>query len=160
VGRYQAEVDAGLRERSRLPHIPPGPAPPWSWRSNGCQRSPNFPQARSSNSPYLRLGGGGLDRLDEAGFELVLQPVGVAADVDGDRVVQDAIEDCCGDHGVAEYVAPAPEALVAGEDHRPALVASANELEEQIGADAVDREVTDLVDDEQARDGVELEALL
>jgi hypothetical protein len=31
--------------------------------------------------PTLGLGGGGLDRLDEAGFRLVLQPVGIAADV-------------------------------------------------------------------------------
>jgi hypothetical protein len=65
----------------------------WPMGTAPCQRSPNFPLARSSKNPHPRLGGGGLDRLDEAGFELALQPVGVAADVDGDRVVQDAIED-------------------------------------------------------------------
>src|SRR5262245_42136553 len=37
------------------------------------------------NSPPSGLGGGGLDRLHEAGFELVLQPIRIAADVDGDR---------------------------------------------------------------------------
>jgi len=40
-------------------------------------------------------------------------------------------------------------------DHRPALVASADELKNRC-AGAVDGEVADLVDDEQARDGVEL----
>src|SRR5437899_13037996 len=86
----------------------------------GCQRSPNFPQVRSSKSPYPWLGGGGLDRLHEAGFELVLQPVGIAADIDGDRVMEHAVEDRRGDHAVAEDVAPTAEAPVAGQDHRPA----------------------------------------
>src|SRR5712664_4085098 len=112
------------------------------------------------NSPPPRLRGGGLDRLDEAGFEFVLQPVGVAADVDGDRMVQDAIEDCRRDDPVAEDVAPAPEALITGQDHRPPLVAAADELKEEIGAGAVDRQVADLVDDEQARHRVDLEPVL
>ena len=47
-----------------------------------CQGSPNVPQAWSLKIPHPRLGGGGLDRLHEAGFQFVLQPVGVAADVD------------------------------------------------------------------------------
>src|SRR5439155_8686973 len=91
------------------------------------------PGAVIENSPP-RLGGGGLDRLDEAGFELVLQPVGVAADVDGDGVVQHAVEDGRRDDAVPEDVAPTAKALVTGEDHRPALVAAADELEEEIRA--------------------------
>jgi hypothetical protein len=51
-----------------------------------CQGSPNVPHVGSPKIPHPGLGGG-LDRLDEAGFELVLQPVGVATDVDGDRMV-------------------------------------------------------------------------
>src|SRR5438477_8181221 len=42
------------------------------------------------------------------------------------------------DDAVAEDVAPAPEALIAGEDHRPPLVAPADELEEEIGAGMLD----------------------
>ncbi len=38
---------------------------------------------------------------------------------DGDRVVQDAVEDRRGDPAVAEDIAPAAEALVARQDHRP-----------------------------------------
>src|SRR3989441_6817226 len=114
----------------------------------------------TENSPPPRLGGDGLDRLDEAGFELVLQPVGIAADVDRDRMVEDSVKDGRGDDPVAEDVAPAPEALVAGEDHRAPLVAPADELKEEIGAGPIDGQVADLVDDEQARDRVDLEAVV
>jgi hypothetical protein len=43
------------------------------WYYCVCQRSPNFPQARSSKIPHPPgLSSGGLDRLDEASFEFVL----------------------------------------------------------------------------------------
>src|SRR2546427_5449578 len=113
---------------------------------------PNFPRSGHRKFPTPGLGGGGLDRLDEAGFELVFQPVGIAPDVDGDRVVQDAVEDRGGDDAVAEDVAPAAEALVAGEDHRPALVAPADELKEEIGTGPVDRQIANLVDDERSEE--------
>ena len=55
---------------------------------------------------------------------------------------------------------PVPEALVAGEDHRPAFVTAADELEEQRGGLTVDRQISDLVDDEQARDREDLELVV
>src|SRR5262249_54009052 len=55
---------------------------------------------------------------------------------------------------------PAAERLVAGEHERPALVTPADELEEQVGAALVDRQVADLVDDQEPRHRVELELLL
>src|SRR5947209_4270478 len=119
-----------------------------------------FPPGAVIENSHPGLGGGGLDRLHEARFELVLQPVGIAADIDGDRVMEHAVEDRRGNHAVAEDVAPTAEALVASQDHRAALVAAADELEEEISAGAVDREIANLVDDEQARDGVNLEPLL
>src|SRR5262249_7974437 len=91
---------------------------------------------------------------------LVLEPIGIAADVEGDGVVEDAVEDCGGDDPVAEHLAPAAEALVAGQDHGAALVAAADELEEQVGALAVDGQVADLVDDEQPGHGVDLELVI
>ena len=83
---------------------------------------------------------------NQSGLELVLEPVGVAADVDGDGVMQYAIEDRGGDHAVTEYLAPAAEALVGGQDQRASLVAPADELEEQVGTGLVDRQVADLID--------------
>src|SRR5439155_11534793 len=62
-------------------------------------------------------------------------------------------EDGGGDHGVPEDVAPCAEALIARQDDRAPLVAAGDELEEEIGAVAVDRDVADLVDDQQLRLG-------
>src|SRR3990172_8021106 len=90
------------------------------------------------NSPPPGLGGGGLDRLDEARFELVLQPVRVAPDVEGDGVVEDPVQDRRRDDAVPEHVSPGPKALIAREDHRPLLVPSADELEDEGGAGPVD----------------------
>src|SRR6266700_2393386 len=78
----------------------------------------------SENSPppgSLR----GLGGADEAGLELVLEPVGIAPDVQRDGVMEDAVQDRGGDDPVAEDVAPAAKALVAGQDHGTALVAAA-----------------------------------
>ena len=45
---------------------------------------------------------GGFGRSgDQSGFALVLEPEVLAVDVDDDRVVQDAIEHCPGQHAVA-----------------------------------------------------------
>src|SRR5215467_1478413 len=74
--------------------------------------------------------------------------------------MQDAIEDGCGDDAIAKDLAPAAEALVAGQDHRAALVPATDELEEEVGAGAVDRQVADLIDNQQPGDGVELEPLV
>lgn len=97
---------------------------------------------------------------DEAGLQLVLEPVRVAAHVDRDRVMEDPIEDGGRDHTVSEDVAPRAEALIARQDHRAAFVAATDELEEDIGGGAIDRQVADLVDDQESRDGEELELLL
>src|SRR5438046_9729905 len=91
-------------------------------RSPSCQRSPNFPQVGSSKIPHPWLGGGGLDRLHEAGFELVLQPVGIAADIDGDRVMEHAVEARRCDHAVGETVAPTDDTLSDGLDSCAALI--------------------------------------
>src|SRR5262245_25556819 len=110
--------------------------------------------------PHPRGSLRGLGGADEAGLELVLQAIGIAPDVEGDGVVEDAIQDRGGDDPVAEDLAPAAEALVAGQDHRAALVAATDELEEQVGAWTVDGQIADLVHDEQTGDGVELELVI
>ncbi len=61
------------------------------------------------------------------------------------RVMQQPVQDGGGDDAVTEHLAPGAEALVAGRDHRAALVAPADQLEEQIGALPVDRQIADLV---------------
>lgn len=75
-------------------------------------------------------------------------------------MMQQALKRGRGDHPLAEHLAPGAEAPLAGEEHRPALVAATDDLEEQIGAGAVDRQVADLVDDQQLRRCVNLERLV
>ena len=54
----------------------------------------------------------GLFGADQAGFELVLEPIGVPSDVDGDGGMEHPVEDGGGDHAVAEHLTPSAEALV------------------------------------------------
>ena len=65
-------------------------------------------------------------------------------------VVDEAVDERGGDHGVAEDLAPGFEASVAGDDDRAAFVAARDEREEQVRGLPFEREVADLVDDEQA----------
>ena len=65
-------------------------------------------------------------------------------------VVDESVDEGCGDHGVAEDFAPGLEAAVAGDDDRAAFVAAGDQREEQVGRLALQRQVADLVDDEQA----------
>src|SRR5262245_61462752 len=58
------------------------------------------------------------------------------------------------DHGgghdvVAEDFSPAAERLVGGDDQRCAFVAGRHQLEEQVGRLGFERDVADLVDDQQ-----------
>jgi len=68
-------------------------------------------------------------------------------------MMEKSIENRAGDHGVAEDLAPGAETLVAGNDDRTTLVAARDQLQEQIGALAVDRQVADLVADQELRLG-------
>jgi hypothetical protein len=61
-------------------------------------------------------------------------------------VVDEAVDQPSGDHGVAEDLAPGLEAAVAGEDDRAAFVAARDEREEQVGGLAFQRQVADLID--------------
>ena len=64
-------------------------------------------------------------------------------------MVQQPVEQRCGDDWIAEDFAPFCKAAVRGEDHRAFFVAGVDELEEQIAAAGDHRQVADLVDDEQ-----------
>src|SRR3954464_1303327 len=85
----------------------------------------------------------------------VLEPVGVAFEGDHVGVVDQAVDHGGGYDVVAEDLAPAPERLVGGDDQAGAFVAGGDELEEQVGGFGFERDVSDLVDDEQ---GVAAEA--
>ena len=72
-----------------------------------------------------------------------------ALDVHDDSVVQQPVEQGGGDDGVPEDLTPFGKAAVGGQDHRAALVAGVDQLEQQVPCGGAEREVADLVDDEQ-----------
>ncbi len=65
---------------------------------------------------------------DHPGFLLVFQPVALALDVDGVRVVQQPVQNGAGDHVVRKNRAPVALTLVGRQDHRTVLVAIADQL--------------------------------
>src|SRR5690606_4929354 len=86
----------------------------------------------------------------EAGVAAVAQPIAFAADVDGRGVVEQPVQEGGGEHGVGEEFVPASEALVAGEDDGACLlVALVDHLEEEGRVLLAERQVADLVQDEE-----------
>jgi hypothetical protein len=84
---------------------------------------------------------------DELG--VLTQAIAGALDLDDHGVVQEPVEERGGHHRVGEDLAPLGKAPVRGEDHRAPLVASVDQLEEQAAAIGHDRQVADLVDDQE-----------
>ena len=95
--------------------------------------------------------------LDEV--DVAPQAVACSFDVHDDGMVQQPVQQGGGDHGVAEHLAPFGKAAVGGEDHRTPLVAGVDELEEQVPATGDDRQVADLVDDQELGPAQEAEPL-
>ena len=83
-----------------------------------------------------------------------LEPVGLALDGEDFGVMDETIDE--GDHasGIGKDLAPFCEWAVGGHDGALVLVTSTDELEQQVGMAIGIGEVSDLVDDEQARVGV------
>src|SRR3954453_6830095 len=81
-------------------------------------------------------------------FAPFLQSVALPADVDGGGVMQQAIEDGCGDDRISEDRAPLAIALVRSQDDRASFVACTDELEEDSGPEIIQWQIAHLIDDE------------
>lgn len=75
-------------------------------------------------------------------------------------VVEDAVDESGSHHLVAKDLTPLLEALVGCQDGGGVLVAAPHELEEQHRSRLADRQVTDLIDDQQRRMAEHSEAAL
>ena len=80
--------------------------------SRNDDREPDRPLAR----------GGYRGFVDHPSSLLVLEPVTLAFNVDGGRVMQQPVQDGAGDDVVREDRAPIAIAFIAGQDHRSMLV--------------------------------------
>lgn len=89
------------------------------------------------------------------GFDAVLHAEAGAFDEDGFCMVEESVENGGGNGGVpVEDGRPLFEGLVGGQHDGAAFVASADDLEEEVGTALVDGQVTDFVEDEHGRRGV------
>jgi hypothetical protein len=75
-------------------------------------------------------------------------------------MMKQSIENRAGDDGIAEDFAPGTETLIASNDDRAALVSARDQLEEQVRAVTIDRQVSDLIPDQKSRLSEQLEALV
>src|SRR5258708_4230162 len=95
-----------------------------------------------SSGSFL-FGGGG-----DAAQVTALEPVGIAFERDYLGVVDEPVDHRGGDHVVAEYLAPPAERLIAGHDQAGPLIPGRYQLEEQVGGLGLERDVADLIDDQ------------
>jgi hypothetical protein len=93
-------------------------------------------------------GDGALSGGRDAGAAFA-QAVALAFERDHGGVVDEPVDEGGGDHRVAEDLAPLLEAAVGGDGDRAALVAARHQREEEVGGLAFERQIADLVDDEQ-----------
>ena len=88
-----------------------------------------------------------MERLGEVG--VLAHPVAAATDVDDVAVMQEPVDERCGHDLVAQDLAPLLEAFIRGQHSGCALIAPIDELEEEHGTGLADRQVADLVDDQE-----------
>lgn len=86
---------------------------------------------------------------DEAALSLGAEPVTIAADRQHVAVMQEPVEDRGGDHGTGEHSAPFGNTAVRGDQHGASFIAPADQLEEEMCRVRFQRQIAELVDDQQ-----------
>ena len=118
----------------------------------------SYGRLRSRGSVRARLGGG--FRCDQPGFELLAEPIALSFDVDGARMVEQAIQNGRRDDRIAKDLAPGAQALIARQDDGTPFIATGDELEEQVRPLPINRDIADLINDEEVGLGEEPELVL
>ena len=91
---------------------------------------------------------------------LVFETIALARDLHDGCVMQDAVKHGGRQHGVVgEGFVSAAEAEVRRQDHRALFIRAGNNLEEQVRLFAPERQIADLVDDQQLRRGDSAKAM-
>src|ERR1700760_2474955 len=80
---------------------------------------------------------------------MLAQPVAGTFNLDDHSVMQKSVQQGRRDDRIPENFAPLAEAAIGGQDHRALLIASVDQLEEQIAGTSPDGEIADLINDEQ-----------
>jgi hypothetical protein len=107
---------------------------------------------RSSPTPHWCVGCGS-KRPGTQGVwdqvDVLAEAITCALDLNDHGMVKQPVQQGRGDNGIAKHLAPFAKAAVGGQDHRALLVAGIDQLEEQIAVAGGDRQVADLIDDQQ-----------
>jgi hypothetical protein len=96
---------------------------------------------------YVRFSLGSRERVRNASAQLVFHPVTVSTDIHGRCVVQQAIEQR-GQDLIAKERSPVRETRVGRNDQRPSLVSLRHPAEEVSGVERIQRQVADLITDQ------------
>src|SRR5215470_5840773 len=88
---------------------------------------------------------------DQAGLLFLAQAKALALNHQGVAVMKQAVENRGGEDVVAEDGAPLRDELIGRDQQAGAFVTTRDELEKQVGAAPLERQVPELVDDQQLR---------
>ena len=145
IFRWVRRVNCPQKRRSKIPHF-------CRLRPQGLGTIFRRPSPRAGDGHRIgwrdeRLG------ADMLGHQLgvLAQPIARALDLHHHSMVKQAIEKGRGHNGIAENLAPFRKAAIGGQDHGAPLIAGIDQLEEQVAAAGHDRQVADLVHDQQRR---------
>ena len=95
--------------------------------------------------------------FDQSRAAFLTQPVAVAPDGDDLAVVQQPVEYRRRHYRIAKHAAPLANCAVAGDQHRAALVAPRDQLEEQMRGVGLEQQIAEFVDNQQLGLGEEAE---
>jgi hypothetical protein len=82
---------------------------------------------------------------------MLTEAVARTLDMHDDGMVQEPIQQGCGDDRIPEDLSPFGETSITGQDHGATFISGVDELEEQVSGSSADSEVSDLIDYEQLR---------
>jgi hypothetical protein len=86
----------------------------------------------------------------------VLEAPAVVAGLNDVAVVREAIQQRCGHFGIAKHARPLAEGEICGDDHRCTFVETADGVEQQLSADLGERQVAELIEDDEVEPGEEV----
>src|SRR5260370_27503259 len=77
----------------------------------------------------------------------------VVTGLDDVAMVSQAVEQCSGHFGVAEHAGPFAEREIGGDDDGRALVEPADEVEQELAAGLIERQIAEFVEDHEGHPG-------
>ena len=86
----------------------------------------------------------------------VLEAPAFVAGLDDVAVVSEAVEQRSGHFGIVENARPFAECEICRDDHRRALVETADRVEQQLSADLGERQIAELIEDDEVETGEEV----